>query len=166
MLITKSDISQYRQISQSVPDDIINQAIQDAELLDLKPLLGELLYYDLITNKAIAKYVDLLNGKTYVYNDNNYTTLGLKVVIANLAYARYIIFSGEKDTPFGLVNKNSQYSVSSEFTKKKAMAKQAEQISYEYFKSVKDFLTRKPDDYPLWESGTTERKFMFNKITK
>lgn len=164
MLINKNDVSRYNQISKSATSDLIDQSIEDAELLDLKPLLGELLYNDLVANSTSAIYKDLLNGKSYSYDDNNYITKGLKPVLAKFTYARYIPFSGDKDTPFGLVEKTNQYSRHSEFTKKKAKAKLAEQTAYEYFKVVKDFLDRNSNTYPLWNCGSTKRTFKFNKI--
>lgn len=164
MLITRTDVATYNQISKSIDDNLINNAIVESELLDLKPLLGELLYNDFVTNSANQKYLDLLNGKIYSYDGNDYTTQGIKPVLSKFSYARYIPFSGEKDTPFGLVNKNSQYSNQSEFSKKKAMAKLAQQTGYEYFKSVRDFLNRNSDIYPFWECGTSKRRFNFNKI--
>lgn len=165
MLITKSDVAKVRQISKALDDGLMNQAIEDAELLDLQPLLGELLYNDLDENFEDTKYQDLLNGKKYTHENNNYSMKGLKVVLANFAYARYIIFSGEKDTPFGLVTKTNQYSSHTEINTKKARAKSAEQIGYKYFNSVRDFLNRNDTTYPLWESCNNQRIFRFNKIS-
>ena len=132
--------------------------------MDLQPLLGELLYNDLVTNVLSAKYQDLMNGKTYVYNGNSYTFIGLKAVLGNFAYARYVIFSSYTDTPFGLVTKNSQDSQSVGESSKRAMSKSAEQTAYSHFNPIRDFLNRNTTIYPLWKSCINERVFKINKI--
>ena len=164
-LISKSTILKYRQISKSVDETLINQSINDAELLDLKPLLGELLYNDLVTNIVDAKYQDLMVGKSYTYDGKNYDFKGLEAVLANFSYARYIVFSSFVDTPFGLVTKNSQDSQAVSESNKRAMSKSAEQTAYSYFNSIRDFLNRSVVTYPLWDSGTTQRVFRINKIS-
>lgn len=166
MLITRQIIQQYRQISKSADNDLINQSINDAELLDLKPLLGELLYIDLVAKIAEQRYIDLLIGRTYAFAGQSYTFEGLNPVLANFAYARYVIFSSYVDTPFGLVSKVSQDSLPVSDANKRAMSKSAEQTAYSYFAGVRDFLNRHPNIYPLWRGCTTERVFKFNIIQK
>lgn len=163
-LITKADISARKQISKSTDPLIIDNAIEDAELLKLKPLLGELLYNDLVANETAQKYVDLLNKKTYQYLGDNYVSDGIKLVLIHFAHSEYILFSGEKDTPFGLVEQSNQYSKQTEFRRKQQISKKSEQTGYSYFDSVRDFLNRNLDTYPLWNKCKTKRRFAFNKI--
>ncbi len=163
-LIVKADVAQYKQVTKA-NNKIMEQAIMDAELLDLIPLLGELLYIDLSANPASDKYKELLNKHAYTYNTYNYVSNGLKIVLAHLAYARYILFSGEIDTSIGLVEKNTQYSRTSEFIVKQRRSKIAEQIGYDYFRSVRDFLNRNESTYPLWNCTNERRTFKFNKIS-
>lgn len=163
-LITKADISARKQISKSTDPLIIDNAIEDAELLKLKPLLGELLYNDLVANSTSTKYLELLNRTTYDYLDDDYVSDGIKLVLIHFAYSEYILDSGEKDTPFGLVEQANQYSKQTEFKRKQQKSKKAEQTGYSYFESVRDFLNRNPDTYPLWNKCKTKRRFAFNKI--
>lgn len=165
MLISKATILKYRQISKSVDETLINQSINDAELLDLKPLLGELLYNDLTTNILDVKYQELMNGKSYTYNGSTYIFKGIESVLANFAYARYIVFSSYVDTPFGLVTKNSQDSQAVSESNKRAMSKSAEQTAYSYFNAIRDFLNRNETTYPFWKGCTSERAFKINKIS-
>ena len=166
MLISQQIIQQYKQVSKSVDRELINQSIKDAELLDLKPLLGELLYVDLVANITAPKYMELMTGKAYIFNGQSYIFEGLNPVLANFAYARYIVFSSYVDTPFGLVSKVSQDSQPVSEANKRAMSKSAEQTAYSYFQGVRDFLNRYPIVYPSWKGHTTERNFRFNIITK
>jgi hypothetical protein len=147
-----------------VDEILINQSISDAEILDLKPLLGESLYNDLVTNVNSQKYIDLMRGKSYNYNSQTYISNSLESVLANFAYARYILFSSYVDTPFGLVTKNSQDSQGVSSQSKNMMSKSAEQTAYAYFASIKDYLNRNTEMYPLWQSCTTQRAFKFTKI--
>ena len=62
-LITKSDIIEIRQISKSVTENVINNFIDEAQLLDLKPLLGEALYQGIMLN--VSNYQELLNETSY-----------------------------------------------------------------------------------------------------
>jgi hypothetical protein len=164
MLIKRSDIEKYRQVSKGKDDQIINHSIQDAEITLLKPLLGELLYNDLVRNESENRYQMLLERTEYNYNGNWYVSDGIKAVLAHFTYSKYILLHSEVDTPFGVVQKSSQYSTPSDLNTKKSMSKLAEQTAYEYFKSVRDYLNRHKEDYPLWKNCNGSRNFKFNKI--
>jgi hypothetical protein len=165
MLITKQTIQQYKQVSKSVSDDLINPHILEAEFLDLKPLLGEDLYADLVANTGDSKYIDLMEGKVYTCNGKNYSFNGLKSVLSNFAYARYVVFSSFIDTPFGLVTKSNQDSQPVGGSDKRMMGKAAEQAAYSYFNEVRDFLNRNTTIYDKWNVCDTKRVFKINKIS-
>ena len=163
MLIQLTDILKFKKVSKTADIDIY---INEAELIDLKPLLGERLYQDLVDNVGLPKYQDLLRGTTYTDNTITYTTLGLIPVLANFSVARYVIFSGDVDTPLGWVSKDTPYSTAISTASKKSRSKSCEQTAYEYWKSVRDFLNRNTDIYPLWQQCVNRRRFNINKITK
>lgn len=153
-LITRADISTYRQISDSVYDNVLNPQIDDAQFLDVQKLLGERFYNDLILNSGDANYVALLTGGSYVYNGITYTNHGLKAVIVRYAYARYIQFGSFTDTPFSLVEKLSgQDSQQVSSIDKKNIAKSNQQAAFIYWENVKLFLDRNAADYPLWTNN-------------
>ncbi len=167
-LITKSDIIEIRQISKSVTENVINNFIDEAQLLDLKPLLGEALYQGIMLN--VSNYQELLNETSYTYNGTETTSCGLKRVLIFYAYARYIMNGSVTDTPFGMVEKLFQDGKNTERISKKELYKYNQQMAYQYWQEVERYLNRNQDSYPLWKNGSCETKrntsFRLNKITR
>ena len=166
-LVTKSDIRMYSQLSTNTDEQLVNLFIEDCQLVDLKPLLGELLYQDMIDNTSTQPYQDLLNGVAYTYDGNSYYSDGIKPVLSKFVYGRYLLTSSNVDTGFGMVQKRDQNSTASDFEMKKTLNKLYYQQGYEYFKSVRNYLDRHATTYPLWDndcSVSTQRTFKINKI--
>ncbi|TYP71480.1 DUF6712 family protein [Aquimarina intermedia] len=167
MLISKEEIAKHREVSRSVRDDKINPYIEDAEYLDLKPLLGESLYNDLIANKTDLKYINLLEPKNYQHNGKEYTHKGLNKVISLFAYARYVLFGSFTDTAFGFVEKsnNDSQPVSNEF--KRNIYTKDRQAAVSYLNDVLVFISRNRDVYPTSNGscGTRSTGFRISKIS-
>lgn len=139
-LITRSDIAQYKQISKTPHDDKLKEMILDAQLIDLQPLLGEKLF-----NKIIAspeEYTELLDGGSYEVDGTTYTNNGLKMVLAYLAYARYMMFSSIIDTPFSVVEKLNDNSRPVEQSNKKTIYTMNRDSAFHLWESVKNYLIR------------------------
>lgn len=167
MLITKQEIATHREISRGVKDDKINPFISDAEFLDVRPLLGDKLYHDLIGNVAEAHYEDLLDEKTYTYDGVEYTSPGLKKVLAIYAYSRYVLFGSFTDTAFGFVQKNTSDSTAVGDSQKRNIYTQERNTAYNYWLEVAAFLSRNKDDYEFWDvSSCGTRKRSGIKISK
>ena len=166
LLITKNDISEHRQISRSVKEATINQFIEDAQVIDLCPLLGEVFYFSIISNPTT--YGDLLNEYTYEHNGVIVTSPGIKKVLSLFAYARYILHGSQTDTPFGYVEKQYQDGIQVSRSDRKEVYKSNQQTAMLYWDKIKDFLNRNQTDFPLWKSNCSEnrRKFRLNKITR
>lgn len=168
MLIDKIEVSKHREISRNVRDDKINPFIEDAELLDLKPLLGDAIYFDLVKNKTEIKYAELLNGKEYLVNDITFSFVGLKKILSIFVDARYKLFGSYTDTAFGLVEKNHNDSSQVSQEGKKDIYTKNRQIAYQYFSDVKKFLDNNKTDYPLWKNSVNKKRsigsFRISKI--
>lgn len=165
-LITKSEIRKHRQISKSVKDITINQYIDDAQITDLCPLLGEQFYFSILANPS--NYEDLLNETEYQYNGATIKMAGLKKVLSLFAYARYILHGTQTDTPFGYVEKQYQDSTPVSRPNRKEIYKSNQQTAMQYWEQVKAYLNRNATDYPFWNSGCskTKRTFRLNKISR
>lgn len=167
-LINKNDILKVRQISKSIPEERINTFIDEAQILDLKPILGEAFYFDIITNPD--NYSDLLNGKVYQYGNNTVSSCGLKQVLIFFTYARYKMFGNEVDTPFGFTEKQFQDGKNPERSSKKENYKYNQQTAFQYWEEVQKYLNRNSNLYPLWktENCITKRNnfFRINKISR
>lgn len=139
-LINYNDIAKYRQLSESVDDDTLNQYILDAQSVDLAPLIGESIYNRLLSEDE--KLSLLLNGGKYKYQNKIYINYGLKIVLAHYAYARYIRFGSYVDTPFSYVEKRSDYSIGVSTAEKTSVYQENRQIAFNYFENVLVYMQR------------------------
>jgi len=168
LLINRTDIDEYRQISSSVYDKVLKQHIFDAQFMDVQKLLGADFYNDLIRNYTDAKYTTLLDGADYTYLGVTYSLLGLKAVIVHYAYARYILSGSQTDTPFGYIEKTSENSQSVSAASKNTMSKSNQQAAFNYWENVMDYLDRNATTFPLWKSdcSVANQSFRISKIGK
>lgn len=140
-LITRADVSLYKQISQTVFDYVFDSIVLEVQIQDLAPLLGERLFNDILEN--VSSYDALLNGGTYTYNDITYSNYGLKAVLSYYFYARYQMFGGITDTPFSMVEKlNGQESRPTSDKTKKDLYQMNRDSAFTIWKSVENYLIR------------------------
>lgn len=127
--------------------------ILDAQVFDLQKLLGANFFNDLVENYTSTEYQTLLNGGTYVYKTVTYTNYGLKAVLVHYAYARYVRFGQNIDTPLGIVVKLSENSEQSSVGDKKAAYTDNQTLAFNYWENVRTFLDRNRTDYPLFDDN-------------
>lgn len=140
-IITRAEIQQYKQLSNSINNDKLNELILQAQMVDLLPLMGERLYYHLLDN--LIDYNDLLNGLTYDYNGITYTNVGLKAVLAHYVYARYAMFGDIIDTAFGLKAKiNNDVSERIDTSYKKTLYENNCNYAFNLWLNVEHYLIR------------------------
>ena len=165
-LISLTDIQQHRAISQSVELSNINQFIEDAQVGDLRPLLGEKMYFDLLNDQS--KYTELLDETNYNHDGVTYRSPGIKKVLSYYAYARYIMHGSATDTPFGFVEKGYQEERQVDRSGRREMYKATQQLAAQYWSQVEIYLGRNLSKYPLWGEDCSRRKriFRINKITR
>lgn len=178
MLITLADIRKTRDISSSVKEIRVNNFIRDAELTDLRELLGEVLYHDIVTDPTLTtrgSYPDLLNGSTYTYSDYTYSHPGLKAVLVDFAYARYRHMGADIDTPFSTVVKQSQDSQPTGISRNRDIYGAIRKVAFAKWALVKDYIDRMSGEdegtrYEYWFFQTApldndEDEININKIT-
>jgi hypothetical protein len=150
-LITLSDIEAIESISVNVDfNKKLRPHVFKAQEFEVRPLIGEEFWIYITAN--VATLGDLLNEKTYSYNNKTYQHPGLKAVIIMYTLARYKSTIGIHDTAFGLVQKTNQYS---EPVSDKLVARESakETAGAEvYWLRVRDYLDRNKATYPLWKS--------------
>lgn len=164
MLVTRDDVLSVRKISKQADSSMMNQFIEEAEFMDLKPLLGEL-YFAVKNAPTEDKYIKLLEPQTW--GDKNHYHYGLKNVLSIFSYARYVLRGSFINTGFGSVVKTHQDSKPTEFIHKKAMYKEERAIAFSYFQSVVSYIEDNITDYPEW--NTCEKRktigFTIKKVT-
>lgn len=140
-LITRAEIQQYKQLSNSIHNNKLNEMILQAQMVDLFPLLGEQLYYDIINNTD--QWTELLDGNIYEYNGITYTNVGLKAVLAHYTYARYALYGDVIDTAFGLKEKlNNDVSKQVDMSMKKTLYEHNCNYAFNLWLNVENYLMR------------------------
>ena len=146
-LITKTDVKKYFQLSETLKDDVFNSYVQQAQLQDVAPLLGERLFLALM--KTPADYTNLLDGNEYTHNGRDYVNMGLKAVLAHFTYARYRMFGGVVETPYSFVEKLEETGSRPESDSSKKTQYQLNRDSaFTIWKSVENYLVR--ENIPLF----------------
>lgn len=156
LLIDEAYISTYRTIASTVNEaKRVTPFVYEAQVFDLKPLLGAALYDDFIDNTLAPKYVNLLNGEQYV-DPNGYTVNfeGVGACLAYFAYARFLENQQITVTSHGVVTKDSPYSTPVDSKTLTQRINQVRSGAYVYFEQAAKYLTDKntstPNTYPLW----------------
>jgi hypothetical protein len=156
LLIDETYINTYRTIASTVNEaKRVTPFVYEAQVFDLKPLLGATLYDDLIDNTTDAKYLTLLNGEQYV-DPNGYTVNfeGLGACLVYFAYARFLENQQITVTSHGVVTKDSPYSTPVDSKTLTQRINQVRSGAFVYFEQVAKYLTDKntstPNTYDLW----------------
>lgn len=159
-LISITDFTNNKYISQNLDDRDIDPVIDEAQEFDLKPVLGRELYQDFLNNLTDTKYQDLLNGKEYT--PTGYTSSvkfqGVKEVLKYYVYARMVVLDGAKNTPSGFVQKTLENSERLSGTQRTQMIAQARSGAKAHEDEMVFFLNNFYPDYPLWQSTLRKNK--------
>lgn len=108
-LITVSEFVALRKISGKYDVQKVTECITQAQNSDLQDLLGDF-YFDLVINYEEDVYVDLIAGGIFQYEGKFFEHLGIKAILADYTYARYISTINKNLTPFGMHTKISENS--------------------------------------------------------
>lgn len=111
-LTTSSEVVKLgRPIGGKVDHEKITSYITEAEQMNIKPVLGDKLFLDLLANgEENEKYQTLLAGGTYIANNGElYSFVGLKCCIAYFVFAKNVMVGDFQTTRFGTVLKESDY---------------------------------------------------------
>ena len=116
LLISLDDIKKVRPAAEGISAAQINPFIREAQRLDLRPLLGDALYYDFIQNFDVTSYnvsagqnytnyQTLINGEPYTYGGATVVYQGLVEMLCYFTLARFVPNNIMSLTRFGLVQK-------------------------------------------------------------
>ena len=162
-LLTKTKARVYKQISNSITDDVFDSILIQTQIEDVAPLLGENLFNDIINNPT--NYAALLSGGAYEVNNVIYQNYGLEAVLAYYFYARYTMFGDINDTPFGLMQKISGEGTTQVSQKAKdALYTYNQNTAFTIWKSVENYLIRTNNELfnSLYLCRTPIKKQSFN----
>lgn len=143
-LISAAEFIEFRKVAKKQDTEKLEEFIQLAEQSDFLNMLGDF-YFDVLENKDSSEWVDLLNGCSFEYNGSKFVHLGLKKVLADLAYSRYSYGKNINDTSFGFVQKNYNDGTPIDRNLTKDISKQSQIDASVKFKYVNYYILSKPD---------------------
>lgn len=152
-LITLANIQAVKSISLNINESKqLNPYILEAQNFDLRELLGDTFYLDLIADfPTLTKYSLLFNGGQYTYQNENYYVDGIKQFLVYSTYARYIVNSGVISTATGMVAKTNQYSEKVDEKTIMRLSTQARSGATFCEENIVKFLERNKSTYPLYK---------------
>lgn len=164
-LITKSEIIAAKtHLSTNIDQSVFDKSINDAQILDIRPILGEAFYLDVVTNGLISPistdYYNLLNGEDYVNECGDTVRFyGLKVMIINFAFARIISNLNNFYTRGGNKYKTTNQSERIDTKDLRSWINTARSEAIAYQENLIDYLCEKESTFPIWKNSKgTERK--------
>jgi hypothetical protein len=160
-IITIEDLKEVRPFSEGISPDRINPSIAEAHYHDLRPILGEPMYYDLMSNfdndnAQYEVYRTLINGEAY--DSGGGVTVhypGLRLMVVYFALARFYTSQPISVTKFGLQQKLPGDNVSQALDQKiiagEISALKSMGIAHQ--NSTRQYLDFKSSLYPLYSKG-------------
>ena len=157
-LIQIEDFDGFRDISNNINElKRLDPFILEAQRYDLKNLLAFQLYHDFFANLTNQNYIDLLNGKDYIYNDVTVTYDGMKPFIIYSAYARALSQQPYHFTKGGIVKKKVDESTPIAGSELQALINQSRDNAKGEAIAIQEYLCHNSDDYEFSTYANTER---------
>lgn len=174
-LITENDFTRFKIVSPNIPQEVMNQAILDAQWLDLRPWMSDAFYEDFIQkfddtgDPQFANYQNLLNGSTYTLDGNSVRQKGLVPAVVYFTYTRLLAEVGLSVSQSGVHRKNTLESEQVSGTELRLHEQQSRASAMSYLNSAKTFLDSEIALYPLWRElkdidSRSYTGFSFTKI--
>ncbi len=145
MLISRTDIESFKDVSIHTTDSKLNQFINEAQVFDLRPLLGDEFYFHVVNNPGT--YTGLIDRSDFDVNGSTFEHYGLKSVLVEFFWARYTRQGGFNDTPTGNTIKLTDFSTETPKEDKRNEYKLSRQNANDYFELVKKYLDNSGIEY-------------------
>lgn len=154
LLISKATVAAKLQVAIGYSDADFNAYIDQAQEFDLKPLLTEDFYFDLLDKRADPEYVKLINGGDYQYNNRTYRFQGIGAVLSYFSFARFKLNSSAVSTSHGFVVKQTPNSEPLSLQERKNDYYEKQREANLIMVDVVKYIERNISDYPSWNAGT------------
>ncbi len=138
LLISKSEVEQYFQIAIGRKESEFNNFIREAQQFELKKIMPQQLYYDIVTNPT--QHDELLNEHSYECEGETYFHSGLKSVLAQFTYAIYLLKGNMQDTSYGVVVKQNNFSDPADYKERRDWHTRHIQQGNELYEEVKKYI--------------------------
>ena len=159
LIIDSTAFTEDKLVPQITDPAKFQRAIREAQQFDLRPLLGDALYYELVNNYnpddsggPDDKYLKLVDGEQYQDSqDQTIIFSGLRMVIKYYAYARLISGQQINVTSHSVTRKLSDYSEPVDGKTIAMEVSSARNGAASYWDEAKKYLNAKAADFPLWK---------------
>ena len=150
-ILTPEQIKQYKDIGYKVDDKKIIPIIEQAQIVELKEVLGDRFYFDVLANINNAEYSELFNGSSFTYYDVTYYQDGLNALLADYFMSKYILQVNTNLTPFGATQKASNDSEPTDRNTLKDVSTQQLQLAGARWEIIKMYLDVHLTKFPNWK---------------
>lgn len=147
LLITKAIVEKYLQVAIGFSETEFERFIREAQEFDLKPLMCEDFYFDMLSKKDLEPYTKIIAGQSYTYEGKTYYHEGLEAVLSYFAYARFVLKSAVVSTSHGVVTKTTPNSQPLSHSEKKDIYHTSRQDANKVFDSVAKYMERNDIEY-------------------
>jgi len=154
-LITTDEFRVLKPISKGSKDSVndkISELIKVSQSVDLLDVLNNF-YFDLISNEDLQNDELLMNGGTFEVNGASYVHEGIKSLLSDFIYARYIYESNVNATPFGLQTKNYKDGTPVDIQMIKSLVKQIQIDADIKFRFIDMYLCAFPEKYTRYKNN-------------
>ena len=148
LLWSKTDQQAIKPVSINLIDIKFTQLATEVQAVELRKLLGNEFYNAII--EAPENYEDLINGTTYTYNNVTNEVKGVKYLLSNYFYARYISESLVQDSFSGMVAKNFDDSTRLSSGAIKNLQSEATTVAAAYWHEFVGLMNNDSANYPYW----------------
>jgi len=154
LIITISDIQVYR--PGSYLPERMDTYINEAQENDLRPVLGDALYYDFLLKykdslaTEYTAYQALLNEGTYTYNAVTISYPGLKPALCYFTLARYTRSNPVNNTSYGVNFKTNPQSTPVDSKTLSYTAGGLTDVAESYSLRITQFIQTMISNYPLY----------------
>lgn len=152
LLTNKAKISQILQVAIGYDEQEFNVFIREAQDFDLRPLLCEDFYFELVAKREEAAWTKLIDGGEYTYEENPFFFRGFADVLAYFTYARFILKCNYVSSSHGFTIKKTPHSEPMSLEEKRNMYYKYKKDANIILKDVSTFIERNIDSYSSWSS--------------
>lgn len=147
LLITKTIAEKFVQIGAGVSATEFERYIREAQEFDLKPLVCEEFYFEMLKKSTLDPFDKIITGQEYTHEEKPYYHEGLEAVLSYFAYARFVLKSAAVSTTHGVVTKTTPNSQPLSHSEKKDIYYTSRQDANLLFESVAKYMDRKNINY-------------------
>ena len=172
LLLERTDFAEYRDMSKNIDDSRINSFIREAQVKELRAILGDELYLKLILDyddnlKVFGeqRFTDLFFGVDYTFNAGTIRFNGCFGLLVMYAYKRILNHNQVNVTRYGVKNMTTEFSEETIGAKIRSEMVDSNAMALLYQNDAKKYLETETAQYPEWQTKVTEAdKTGFNFI--